>query len=316
MKMMKGIGLLTCTLAFLVSLVGCGGGKSTTDTDAQKDVGVTDTEGPSDMGKDLAIDLFPKDAKIDQVSFPDAAEDVSVDQKNPDAAEDVSTTDVLDAADSADTSSGNLTVTFTKIQSPTWEVVDFQQFSAPIGTSATGYAEMISSIKKIITNHKYYTSQNLFGPDKPHSGFTTEVGEGIIDAGFTHGIEFTKSDWTKPKGIILMFTVVPTSDAPTGSSVELADGPILPNSYFPLSSDADLYKGTTLIDPEFDSQTPAVTQLGLSQNYDGYSHLHFSFAESTEFIPGDAGTYSWRVKLRDQTGAGWNLEISPLIITP
>ena len=102
--------------------------------------------------------------------------------------------------------------------------------------------------------------------------------------------------------------VVPTANAPLGKSADGASGPIIANAVT-LDYDADLLLGATVVDGEFDATSPVATTV--TAGVDGWSHLPLNFGESTEYIAGVAGSYTFRIEVRETAtpANGWDIEV-------
>ena len=222
----------------------------------------------------------------------------------PDAAPVIDATPTIDAVPF---DNGATVVTATKVGDPAWEVVDLKLYSAPIGTSSTN--DFFNTLALMWPLHTIDTVNNLTIPKTAHAGpYDHEVSDGLIGQAYDPGNRFRVSDWTVPAGLYLSGVVVPTATAPVGKSADGASGPIIPNAVT-LDYDGDVLLGTTVVDPDFDATSPVATTV--TAGVDGWSHLPLNFGESTEYIAGTPGSYTFRVKVRETAtpANGWDIEV-------
>ncbi|MCE9578229.1 MAG: hypothetical protein K8W52_34200 [Deltaproteobacteria bacterium] len=216
---------------------------------------------------------------------------------------------VIDAApmiDAVPFDNGATVVTATKVGDPAWEVADLRLYSAPMGTTQTN--DFSNTLALMWPLHAIDTANNIIVPKTAHSGYATEVSEGLVGQALDPGNRFRVDEWTIPAGLYLSGVVVPTASAPVGKSADGASGPIIPNAVT-LDYDGDLLLGTTVVDPDFDATSPVATSV--TTGVDGWSHLPLNFAENTEFIAGTAGSYTFRIKIRETAmpANGWDIEV-------
>src|SRR4051794_9213604 len=89
-------------------------------------------------------------------------------------------------------------VRISPIGTRTWEPVDFHVFSAPMGTSDSGYAEFVTTALAILPppNHEFHPDL-LVGPGAPHSPpYDSELANGVANLGFHEGVRFNTSEFS------------------------------------------------------------------------------------------------------------------------
>jgi hypothetical protein len=195
------------------------------------------------------------------------------------------------------------------IGTPQWAIVGCQNFVSPMGTLSDSFAEQLGVLAQIMPSHKFYSSLQLWGPDpsKPHTGYDTEIASGVASSSYVDTNVIHVADFVAPSGLLLACMLVPTAGAPTGPSPDGTTA-ILPASLWPIYVDADLAQGGVVIDPDFDSNYPAISTITPAITGD-YSHLSLIFGENTQFIAGTPGAYQWRVTVTDGAGNGYHFTI-------
>jgi hypothetical protein len=128
--------------------------------------------------------------------------------------------------------SGHAAVTLTRVGAPVWKPTDFQLFSAPADTQAA-------------FNHTIDLLLPLEGPGAalPYSAHTgaydQELSANVAAAGFVNQTVFPQSAITlDPNGVYFTYMMVPDPGV-VGSSRDFASGPVIPNSLFPFTTQAD-----------------------------------------------------------------------------
>ena len=199
------------------------------------------------------------------------------------------------------------------IGSPIWEPIDFHLFSAPLGTSASGYAEFLETMLALLPgpNHAYHPMLGV-GPGAPHAPtYDSELANGVAEQGFREGVRFHSSDFSNGAGVWLMWMNVPAPGV-VGSSPDFPAGPIIPNSLFPIHvSGKNSHNGKPFsFLGEFD--VPALdSAIDPSFAVDGHSHFPMFFADNADFGPPGAklrGSYVFQIDMVDRTGNGWRIE--------
>jgi hypothetical protein len=206
------------------------------------------------------------------------------------------------------------------IGSPTWKPVDFHQFSAAIGTAGDGYAEFTSTQLAILPGpyYAYYPSLGV-GPGAPHQPpYDRDIARGVAAQHYHQGPLFTRPEFSAGKGVWLAWMNVPAPGV-RGSSPDFARGPIIPNSLFPIQVTGVATRFGSVFDPSLASFTvPKLdTEIDPRFTVDGFSHFPVFIADSTDFGPAGTsplGAYTWRLKLVDQTGSGWEVDASFAVI--
>ncbi len=211
-------------------------------------------------------------------------------------------------------------VKITPIGDPIWRPVGFRQFTAPIGTAESGYAEFLQTTLGILPppNH-CFCPELLVGPCTAHLGpYDDEQGQGIEDLGFAQGTVFSVSDFSEGQGIWCTWMTVP-DPGETGSSPDFASGPIIPNSLFPINVSGQTFRNNMLWNPFLGTfDVPALTDeicatpdcsCTASLDVDGHSHIPIFFAESSDFGPGGnlLGSYEFRITMMDSERNGWDI---------
>lgn len=205
-------------------------------------------------------------------------------------------------------------ITLAPVGNPGWQPVDIHLFSAPVGTPATGYQEFGFTMEALLPAPYHLPHPDLgIGPGAPHAGpYDTEFSASIAALGFHEGGLFQLSEFSSGSGIWLTWMNVPTGSA-AGSSPDFLQGPIIPNTIFPIEVDGTLSWNGSLFDPFLDSSVSALDgSLNPPFDVDGHSHFPSILADAAEFnVSGDptprAGDYLYEVRLLDATGAGWDL---------
>jgi hypothetical protein len=201
------------------------------------------------------------------------------------------------------------------IGSPIWKPVDFHIFSAPMGTASDGYAEFLATALALLPppNHVFNPSFGV-GPGAPHAPpYDTELASGVSAQGFAESHTFAPSQFSDGNGVYLVWMNVATTGA-TGSSPDFASGPIIPNSLFPIHIAGTSYRNGQVWDPfiaTFD--VPALNAIDPPFNVEGASHFPVFITDDMDFAPPNTnanGAYSYRFRLTDTSGAGWDLSAS------
>jgi hypothetical protein len=207
--------------------------------------------------------------------------------------------------------------TRTKINQPTWAPTGVVVAAGTVGSDAQPSLgiDWISSL--VQPRHAYNAIDNIFLPNVKHCPpYASELHDSMVEVGFVATQSLTVSQFTAPGGVWVMFLLVPTNDATTGSSFEFDDGPILPNGLFPMTSDGDLLREGQIYDPNFDSSVPGYADLTSPIAVDGASHAPFFFGGNSSWGPSGvdaAGSYVMKVVVTDATGAGWEIHV-PFVV--
>jgi hypothetical protein len=205
-------------------------------------------------------------------------------------------------------------VTKSKIGDPAWEPVDFNLFAAPVGTAANGYSDFGRTQQKILPPPHYEPHTGLgIGPGTPEQPpYDHDVSNGVSANGYVRNGPFTVSQFSAPSGVWLTYMVIPTAlSTNRGSSPDFADGPIIPNSLFPIEVHGVLYRNGAVYDPFAASfKVPALNDPSVQPPFDvdGHSHFPIFIADNSDFGPSGTpspGSYTFRITMRDRTHNGW-----------
>jgi len=214
-------------------------------------------------------------------------------------------------------------ISVTRFGDPVWEPVDLHLITAPVGDGEgdPAFGEFKTTATTILPepNHKF--NPLLFvGPGAPHSGFDTEIGDGIAAAGYKEGNVFTVAEFSPLAGVILTWMNVAGPNAPVGTDPAVPDtpdydiGPTISNDLFPITGLYTVRRNGELYEPT-DDTNPPLPPLGDNINppfdVEGYSHFPFYLAGSTLFADPSqpaVGDYNYNVKLQDQAGNGYVIE--------
>jgi hypothetical protein len=222
---------------------------------------------------------------------------------NPDGAPPAPDARVVDAGPpDAIFDHGTTTFTATKQGDPAWETTGWTLYTAP---------DTIQTVQQVFSQHAYNSTQNAFHPGTVHAPpYDTEVADRVATLGFPTGDNFLMSEWTYPQGVMANAVIIPSANAPTGVTADYASGPYIPKA-LALYVDADMYKDSTVVDPDFDAPYPTLATLEPNTTADGWSHMTLSFGEDTSFIPGTPGHYHLHVHAYEiNTPAnGWTIDI-------
>ncbi|MGS0687926.1 hypothetical protein ACVBEQ_22665 [Nakamurella sp. GG22] len=197
---------------------------------------------------------------------------------------------------------------------PTWKLVDFHLFSAPIGTAATGYAEFGQTAEALLPppDHRPHPQLGI-GPGYAHQGpYDNELAEGVAAQRYSEGVRFHTDQFSDGLGVWAVWMAVPAPGV-IGSSPDFSAGPIIPNNLFPIHVlGTATHNGAPLSKiAKFD--VPAlVSKLTPPFDVDGASHTPFFFADNADFALSDRnlrGSYRWQFTLVDATGNGWSVAV-------
>lgn len=191
---------------------------------------------------------------------------------------------------------------------PTWDLLGFQLFSATVKPDAVRWMTY-SSLGG--TRHVLAMSQtggHDLIPGQPHQGpYDDEMGLAVKQKGYENRSAFLRIEATYPKGLVLIGAFVPRAGSPSGSSPDFADGPIIPNSVFPIKGGHAI----TLDEKNVFSLSYgklALDHLPTPRSEDGWSHLfdltYIQFGGNSA-----SGDYRWTVTATDKTGAGWQVTL-------
>ncbi len=207
------------------------------------------------------------------------------------------------------------TIVLTRIGKPVWKPAGFHVFTAPIGTPEDGYAGFNQTMSALLPppNHAWCNDLGI-GPGVPHDPpYTKEFGKSLEALDYREAVVFHPPDFTPPNGVWAVWMVVPVPSV-KGSSPEFGDGPIIPNSLFPIHVVGQTYRNDQLWNPYLGdySVPPLTTALSCPFDVDGYSHFPAFNADTSSFGPGGpiAGNYEYRFTMMDTAGNGWSITVN------
>lgn len=203
------------------------------------------------------------------------------------------------------------------VGSPTWEVVDYVQFSAPLDANiAVPWSVGIDPIfgpMHVATGGNglgvLTTSNAAHTPD-----YDTELRMAMGMRGVANRVTRPATEIIEPAAMYVGFTIAPAASSTiTGSSADFADGPIISRSLYPLSVELDFESGgMPLVDP---TAYDIVFTGGMNQDGNSHDHVFAAVRAGAGTPPGDlAATYSWEYTILDSTGSGYTFAI-PLTLT-
>lgn len=213
-------------------------------------------------------------------------------------------------ASGASTTARAAPVTFTAVGTPSYMPTDFHLFTGPIGTAATGYAEFTQTQSDLLPPPNHVPNPVLgIGPGAPHAGpYDKEFAAGVAANGFVDASTFTTAQYSNGKGVYLVFMLVPSAGAPTGSSPDFASGPIMPNASFPLTVNGSNVTNGAVNDVLSQFQVPPIDQVPGFEQLDGFSHIPFFFVDNFDFASNPVpGSYEYQISLIDAAGNGFDI---------
>jgi hypothetical protein len=195
-------------------------------------------------------------------------------------------------------SHADVPVQLTPVGNPIWRPTDFHLFTAPCEPSSA-----FDEVADLIVP---------FNAPPKNPPYEDILSERIAAAGFQDSSIFVPSEIDgQPLGIYYAFLLIP-DPGETGSSRDVASGPIIPNRLFPISDNTDILRNGVVVDGDLDGQFPPAFGFG------GKSYDSALFCDDAVFFPPGielTGTYEWRSVLRDSQGNGWNI-IAPFQVVP
>jgi hypothetical protein len=200
-----------------------------------------------------------------------------------------------------------------RIGNPTWRPVDFHIVAGEIGTLDSGFDKFGATISAMLPPPNHVLGPCGICPGDPHAPpYDKEFAEGIAASGFHEGVRFSEEEMLNGMAIFVTYMVVPRANAPSGSSPDFANGPIIPHSVFPIH-----VEGQSTVDGRpFDPFLVITDVLTLDDfgfpGYDGHSHFPMFIATNDEFRelagrpPMDIeGSHLYKFRMTDTTGQGW-----------
>jgi hypothetical protein len=200
------------------------------------------------------------------------------------------------------------------IGQPTWGLVDFHLFSAPIGTAATGYAEFGETTAALLPPGEHRPHPDLgIGPGDPHLGpYDSELSESVTAQRYREGVRFRKDEFSDGMGVWAAWMAIPAPGV-IGSSPDFSAGPVIPNSLFPIHVLGTATHNGAPFSTIAEFDVPALdNRLTPPFDVDGSSHTPFFFADNADFALSDGnlrGSYQWQFELVDASGNGWSVMV-------
>lgn len=213
------------------------------------------------------------------------------------------------ACDSADSPATDLQ----QIGEPSWQLVDFHRFTAPVGTAATNYVESRQTQQSLLPPPRHQPHPDLgIGPGAKHlDPYWTEFAEGVADAGYDEEDPYLPTDVNQGNGVWTVWMVIPRpGHHGFGSSPDYKLGPIIPHDVFPIHFSADVFRDGVQTSSHVEFDIPALDTIDPPFAVDGHSHIPmflWSWWNGTAVPPGEE--YVWHITMTDVTGAGWTVRV-------
>ncbi len=179
------------------------------------------------------------------------------------------------------------------VGTPGFDFVDSHLFTAP-GDPLTG-----ASFRALFPEH--------FPTRLVHSGpYNQEFTNGLALTGYAEKQIFNVTDFTDPMAVHMGFVLVPNALAPSGSSFDFANGPIIPVGVMPIVVRGDVFLNGAPYEI-------GAFGFGITSNdgFNGLSHVVADVWENSAFAPGGlsslVGDYEYRVTVRDASNNGYNI---------
>jgi hypothetical protein len=206
--------------------------------------------------------------------------------------------------------SAPLSPQITAFGTPHYRVAEVQLFAAPFGPTQQTLVSTLTTFFAGLHRIDTFFGYGLL-PGTPHAPpYATELATLMAQQGYVSSSRFADCDLVPTRGIGLVYSLVPSSDAPTGKTADYAAGPILPNACFPMQNDTSWFREGILIDPTGDSFVPPATVA--TSSVDGYSHVIIGFNTNSDYVPAGTpltGSYLWRVVSTDAQGNGYIIDV-------
>lgn len=200
------------------------------------------------------------------------------------------------------------TIGLTQVGSPIWRPGDFQLFTAPAAPFPDAFFATLDALLP------------LEGPGittyTPHAGpYDIELSTNAAAAGFVNQSVFPLNAITfDPNAVYFAIMLLPDPGI-TGSSRDFASGPIIPNSLFPFSTQAEMWIDGVPVET---LQDGVLNLRAGDLPFDGASHrapsqaVWYPWADPTA---GPTGYHEIRWSLRDNQGNGWDM-VAPFDVVP
>lgn len=200
-------------------------------------------------------------------------------------------------------------IELTQVGSPTWRPADFQLFTAPAAPFPDAFFGTLDQLLPLEgPGAETYT---------PHqSPYETELSTNAAAAGFVNQSIFPRSAITlDPNGVYFSLMLLPDPGV-TGSSRDFESGPVIPNSLFPMTTQAEMWLDGALVET---LQDGIVNIRPGDVPFDGASHrapaqvVWYPWANDPN--AGPLGEHEIRWSLVDVQGNGWEM-VAPFAIVP
>lgn len=192
-----------------------------------------------------------------------------------------------------------------KIGSPAWEPVDFHQVAVDLGPYAPAYTLGMQSLVLPSPDHVWNDALGI-APGAAHPPpYDDELEHNLAAVGLESRSMFSQAEFTWPNAILGIWMVVPSAGAPTGSSPDFEQGPIIPHTICPIHADTELYiqgASNPVYAGSFD--VVALDTIVPPIHVDGHSH----FPVFTWVAYEQPGHHFWKLTLLDQAGDGWEVK--------
>ncbi|HEX2875891.1 MAG TPA: hypothetical protein VHP33_31790 [Polyangiaceae bacterium] len=200
------------------------------------------------------------------------------------------------------------------IGDPPWEITQALPVVGDVGALETGPDSYFDWVSKFFgSTHVYSPTERAFLPGEPHDGpYGSELALLAEAAKLAPTQQLTEAQFSPPSGLVLLVMIGPGAAAPSGSSPDFDNGPILPNELFPISATGGVYRQGQPYDLDFGDRILGYDALSKPIDVEGASHFFLSFGENASFGPTDAplsGAYEFSLRATDRYGTGWELTV-------
>lgn len=225
------------------------------------------------------------------------------DKPNDVAPSDAASTDATDAGCPSAPTVDSEKITSGK---PSWQLAELAVYVAPIGdpndaSLATQTFDGVFSPKHVFDTN-FNMLKSAIAHDPPYGG---EVAAGLLQAGFTNTGCIALADLNAPSGIVISMNIVPSSNAPNGTSFEQPDGgPVI--AFDALASSGALSINGVVVDSDFSSTYPkAAAAYGYPDvMLAGFGHLLLNFGENQAYAPQTLTAGKWDMVITLDDGMG------------
>ena len=186
------------------------------------------------------------------------------------------------------------TIGLTQVGAPIWRPVDFQLFSAP------GYTDEDDERTRAMLRPLDPPGETYTTPHGPP--YDSELSTNMAAAGFVSRSVFPREAIMGNPNVIFHGLMLVPDPGVTGSSRDLASGPVIPNSLFPLTGHLEVWKDGALI---WDPGDGPLEVRPTDQPYEGSSH-RLAFASYWNRGANNLGDFEFRSSFRDSQGNGWD----------